>query len=219
MNAPLNWSDIATSGGFSTADVARLIGRPASTVAAWLRGSPPIIETDYEPLNGRPLLSFDALVEARAISHLLGEIKPARLRSIMREFRQKTGARHPLAKDQRFVTDGFRLFEVADDKLINVVNECYAEPTLLHPLLKGKVIYDNGAARYFMPDPDKLPLVRVDPRHAFGKPVVIDLNRVVTTSALADSATLEGVAEAADWFGVSEAAVEQALQFEQQLAA
>jgi uncharacterized protein (DUF433 family) len=219
MNAPLNWSDIAQSGGFTTTDVARLIGRPAASVSAWLRGSPPIIEADYEPLNGRPLLSFDALVEARAISHMLGEIKAPKLRRIMRDFRASTGLRHPLAKDQKFVSDGFRLFEVENDRLINVVNQVYAEPTLTLPLLKGRVVYDNGTARYFMPDPKKLPLVRIDPRHAFGKPVVVDSGRVVTTSAVADSAELEGAKETAEWFGIGKEAVRQAVEFEKRQAA
>jgi uncharacterized protein (DUF433 family) len=219
MNAPLNWLDIATSGGFTTSDVARLIGRPATTVASWLRGKPPIIEADYEPLNGRPLLSFEALVEARAISHLLGEIKKAKLARIMCEFRKVTGERHPLSKDQKFVTDGFRLFEIDDDRLVNVVNQVYAEPTLMRPLLKGRVVYDNGAARYFMPDPKKLPLVRVDPRHAFGKPVVIDAGRAVTTSAIAASVETEGLAETAEWYGISKPAVRQAVEFERRQAA
>lgn len=218
MNAPLNWSEIARAGGFSTSDVARLIHVPAATIASWLKGATPVIQPDYEPLNGRLLMSFDALIEARIIAHLTKEgLSVAKLRRIMQAFRETTGEPHPLSKDQKFVTDGFRVFEKEDEKYVNVVNQVYAEPTLTDPLVRGKVIYDGGAARRFFPDPSKLPLVCIDPRLAFGKPVVIENERVVTTTALADSAEEEGVDEAADWFEVSKNAVEQALQFQLQL--
>lgn len=219
MNAPLNWSEIARTGGFSTSDVARLVHVPAATITEWLKGAFPVILSDYEPLNGRLLMSFDALIEARAIAYFAHQLPVAKLRQIMRQFREVTGEAHPLAKDQKFVTDGFRLLEKDGEKYVNVVNQVYAEPTLTDPLVKGKVIYDNGAARYFMPDPLHLPLVRVDPRFAFGKPVIIDNGHVVTTAALAESAAEEGVAEAADWFEVSIAAVRQAQQFQQRQAA
>jgi uncharacterized protein (DUF433 family) len=219
MNAPLNWSDIASAGGFSTRDVARLLHVPVSAVASWLRGTNPVIMPDYEPLNGKALMSFDALVEARAIAHFAETLPVAKLRQIMTEYRAVTGERHPLSHDQHFVTDTFRILEVVGDRYVNVVNQVWAEPTLTEPLLRGQVKWDNGAARYFLPDPVNLPLVRIDPRYAFGKPVVVELHRVVTTSALADSANLEGVDEAADWFEVSASAVQQAQQYEKRLAA
>lgn len=219
MNAPLNWADIASAGGFSPRDVARLLHVPVSSVVSWLKGVNPVILPDYEPLNGRPIMSFDALVEARAIAHFAETLPLPRLREIMKEYRTVTQERHPLSHDKHFVTDKFRLLEVVGDKYVNVVNQVYAEPTLTEPLLRGQVVWDNGAARYFLPDPVNLPLVRVDPRFAFGKPVVVELNRVVTTSALADSANLEGVEEAADWFEVSTNAVQQAQQYEKRLAA
>ncbi|WP_168072821.1 hypothetical protein [Caulobacter sp. SSI4214] len=218
MNAPLNWSDIASAGGFSPVEVARLINVPISTLRSWLHGANPVIVPDYEPLNGRLLMSFDAFVEARAIAYFAEELPLQRLREIMREFRAVTGERHPLAKDQQFVTDKFRILEVVGDAYVNVVNQVYAEPTLMAPALRGQVVWDNGAARYFMPDPKNLPLVRVDPRHAFGRPVIIENGRVVTTSALADSAEDEGMEEAADWFEVSSEAVRQAQQFENRAA-
>jgi uncharacterized protein (DUF433 family) len=219
MNAPLNWSEIARAGGFSTSDVARLVHVPVATISTWLKGVHPVVLPDYEPLNGRLLMSFDALIEARAVAYFADQLPLAKLRGIMRHFREVTGEAHPLSKDQKFVTDGFRLFEKDGEKYVNVVNQVYAEPTLTDPLVKGKVVYDNGAARYFMPDPLNLPLVRIDPRFAFGKPVVVDNGHAVTTSALAESAAEEGVAEAANWFEVSVAAVEQAQKFQERQAA
>ena len=218
MNAPLKWTDITRAGGFSPVDVARFVHVPISTLRSWLHGPTPVILPDYEHLNGRALMSFDAFVEARAIAYFSDQLSLSRLREIMREFRAITGERHPLARDQRFVTDKFRILEVVGDAYVNVVNQVYAEPTLMAPALRGQVKWDNGAARYFMPDPKELPLVRIDPRHAFGKPVVVENDRVVTTAALADSAEDEGVEAAADWFEVSPEAVIQAQRFENRAA-
>jgi uncharacterized protein (DUF433 family) len=221
VNALLEWKRVGEAGGFTTVDIARLLGRSPSQIAAWLRGSPPLIEADYQPLHGRPVLSFDALVEARAISHFLGEgVKPARLRRIVAGLRRSTGAKHPLALDRQLVTDGFRLLELTDGgHLVNLANEVYAHQGLMRQALVGRVIYRGGQARFFEPDPVGAPLIRVDPRLAFGRPVIVERRRVVPTAAIADTAEDEGILEAASWFGVSENAVTQARDFERRLAA
>lgn len=214
MNAPLKWSDILLDGGFTTQEVARLLGRKTSEVASWLSGPEPIIARDYDDLNGHRVLSFAALVEARAVAYFLenGVAKRA-LRETMKSLRAK-GELHPLARDKDYVTDGFRMIEVDGSKLINLANDVYAHEELMKPALAGKVVFEHGRAATFYPDPDLAPLVQIDPRHAVGKPVVIDRGRVVATAALAASAEDEGIDGAADWFGVSHAAATQALAFE-----
>ena len=214
MNAPLKWSDILLEGGFTTHEVARLLGRSTAEVRSWLTGKNPIIARDYDELNGHHVMSFPALVEARAISYFVENGVPRHaLRDTMKGLRAK-GERHPLARDKSFVTDGFRLIEIEGDRLINLANDVYAHVDLMRPALAGRVIFEHGRAATFYPDPET-PLVRIDPRHAVGKPVVVDQGRVVATSALATTAEDEGVDEAADWYGVSHAAAEQALRFEQ----
>lgn len=218
MNALLPWADLASAGGFSTVEAARLIGRSPKDIAKWMKGKKPLLLPDYEPLNRRLLLSFDALVEARAIGHFLGQgFDPTRLRRLLTTIRERSGVRHPLARDQTTVTDGFRLIEANNDTLINLVNDVYMEPRLMKPALKGFVAFEGGRAAYLVPEPERAPLVRVDPHHAFGRPIIFDCGRVVTTLALADSAEDEGVEVAADWFGVSPAAAMQALEFERHL--
>ena len=214
MNAPLRWSDILHDGGFTTNQVATLLGRKASEVASWLAGKNPIIARDYDDLNGRHIMSFAALVEARAIAYLLEEgMARQKIRGLMVRLRSK-GDRHPLAHDKDFVTDGFRAFEIEDGRLIGLINDVYADTELMRPALAGKVKFEHGRAMTFYPDP-ATPLVRIDPRHAVGKPVIVDMGRVVATSALAASAEDEGVDEAASWFGVSPEAARQAAAFEQ----
>jgi hypothetical protein len=222
VNKLRDWREIGVAGGFTTEDVGRLLGIRPKVLGTWLRGERPLVHPDYEPINGSLILSFDALVEARAIAHFLEEgIDPGRLRQIMEGLRSSTGKIHPLASDRKLVTDGFRLLELTDDgRLVNLANEVYAHDDLIKPALIGRVIFEAGKARYFLPDPVGAPLVRVDPRLALGRPVVFEPGkRIVETAALAAAAEDEGLREAADWFDVSIDAAHQALQFERRLAA
>lgn len=214
MNAPLQWADILQDGGFTTTQVAALLDVRPADVSAWLRGPIPLIARDYEDMNGRHIMSFAALVEARALNYFLSSgVKRAILREAMQRMRD-AGERHPLARDKRFVTDGFRPFEDKGTVLVGLTNDVYANKELMKPALAGRVVFEHGRAQTFYPDADT-PLVRIDPRHAVGRPVVVDSGRIVATSALAASATDEGIEEAADWFGVSAEAVRQAQAFEQ----
>ena len=92
------------------------------------------------------------------------------------------------------------------------------EPDLMRPALEGRVVFNRGIAHYFEPYQD-LPLVRIDPRIAFGRPVVIDGTSATPTAKLAEVAENEGVEAAADWYLVSSEAVRQAADFDHRLAA
>lgn len=214
MNAPLKWSDILFDGGFTTSQVANLLGLRPTEVASWLRGKTPLIAKDYDDLNGRHVMSFAALVEARAVHYFLENgVSRRTLREAMKRMRS-SGERHPLARDKRFVTDGFRPFEDDGEQLIGLTNDVYASKELLKPALAGRVVFEHGRAQTFFPDPET-PLVRIDPRHAVGRPVVVDKGRIVSTTALAAAVEDEGVKEAAEWFGVSSEAARQAQAYEQ----
>ena len=221
MNAPLAWTEIARTGAFSTAQVARLIGRSPVEVASWLRGARPLILSDFDMINGHMIISFEALIEARAISHFIDEgFSKRKLRGILSDLRLKTANRHPLARDLSFVTDGFRMIERSDEgHLINLANDCYLEPELMRPALKGRVEFVAGKAAWLQPDPIDLPLIRIDPSKAFGRPVLVDSGRAVPTTAIATAAEDEGRAAAASWYEVSEEGVDQAVEFEHRLAA
>ncbi len=219
MGEVLSWRDIGNAGAFTTSQTARLIGREPSEVARWVRGLEPLIAPDYEPIGGRPILSFEALLEARLVSHMLREGVSLRLLRRVSEKLKKQGYLHPFAADREIVSDGFRLFESEDGRLINLVNECYAEPDLMRPALEGRVVFKRGVARYFEPFPKELPLVRIDPRVAFGRPIVVDEGSAAPTAKLAAAVVDEGIEATADWYLISSEAVRQATEFEQRLAA
>ncbi len=220
MNAPMPWTMLVTAGAFTTDQVAHLTGGTARGVGAWLRGKHPLIISDYEPIEGRRLLSFEGLIEARAIAYLLDQgLTTRRLRTMMAELRRKYGERHPLARKHAITTTGDRVFEEDRGRLINLLNDCYADPDLMRPALRGRVVFEGNRALYLEPEPNVLPMVRIDPQRAFGRPVVVDKGIAVPTTTLAEMAAEDGNANAADWFGVSEDAVRQAVEFEQHLAA
>lgn len=220
MESPSSWIELGRRGAFTTSQVGRLIGVDPRKVASWIDGRPPLIVADFDRIAGRIALSFDALVEARAVAYLLAEgVSSRRLRSLMKTLRKRHGDQHPLARERALVTDGATTYEMDDGKFINLLNDCYASEEIIRPSLAGRVVFKGGRAAWLEPYPAELPLVRIDPQRAFGRPVVVDGRVAVPTETLTKAAETEGVEEAGDWFGVSVDAVEQAVTFEERLAA
>jgi uncharacterized protein (DUF433 family) len=137
----------------------------------------------------------------------------------MSVLRTRTELRHPLSRKQAITTTGTTAFEEEDGKYIDLLKECYAHPELIRPALRGRVEFGTSGPLYLEPDPKVFPLVRIDPRRAFGRPVIVEGDVAVPTTTLAEAAGAEGAAGASDWFGVSESAVQQAVDFENRLAA
>lgn len=220
MQTPDAWIELGRRGAFTTSQVARLIGVTADQVASWLSGHPPLIESDLPQIAGRLAVSFDGLVEARAIAYLLREGIPRRkLALAMQAMRGRWSDPHPLARERAIITDGAAVLEVDGDRIIDLLHDAYMLPETLQSGLAGRVIFKSGRAAWLEPYPGDLPLVRIDPARAFGRPVVVEQSCTVPTATLADAAKLEGRSEAADWYGVSEEAVSQAVKFEERLAA
>lgn len=220
MKTPYDWIELGRRGAFTTSQVGNLIGVEPNKVASWLSGSPPLIRSDLPVIAGRLAISFDGLVEARAIAHLLGEGIPRRkLAHTMEALRQRWRDPHPLARERALVTDGVAVLELDGRDVVDLRDEAYVLAETLRPSLAGRVMFRSGRAAWLEPFPEELPLVRIDPNRAFGRPVVVQDKIAVPTSTLAESAKVEGTEEAADWFGISPLAVEQAVEFEKRLAA
>jgi len=220
VQTPSNWIELGRRGAFTTTQVAALLGVEPGRVASWLTGNPPLIETDLPSVAGRIALSFDGLVEARAISYLLTEGVPRRrLAKAMKAMRERWHDPHPLARERKLTTDGSAVLELHGEKIIDLLTDAYLHPEVLRPALSGRVIFKSGRAAWLEPFPEELPLVRIDPAKAFGRPVVVENLIAVPTETLAASAEVDGLMDAADWFGVSEGAVTQAVAFEHRIAA
>lgn len=220
MQTPSNWIELGRRGAFTTTQVAVLLGVEPARIASWITGNPPLIASDLPSVAGRIALSFDGLVEARAINYLLAEgISRRRLATAMKAMRQRWRDPHPLARERQLTTDGSAVLELQGEKIIDLLTDAYLHPEALRPALAGRVVFKSGRAAWLEPYPAEMPLVRIDPARAFGRPVVVEESTTVPTETLAASAEVDGVVEAADWFGVSEGAVTQAVAFEQRIAA
>ena len=220
MQTPSDWIELGRRGAFTTTQVAVLLGVEPTKVVSWLSGNPPLIQTDLPSVAGRIALSFDGLVEARAVSYLLAAGVPRRrLGKAMKAMRQRWADPHPLARERTLITDGAAVLELNGERIIDLLTDAYLHPEVLGPALAGRVVFKSGRAAWLEPYPEEMPLVRIDPSRAFGRPVVVEQATSVPTETLANSALVDGPAEAADWFGVTGAAVDQAVAFEQRIAA
>jgi hypothetical protein len=220
VHTPSNWIELGKRGAFTTTQVAVLLEVEPSRVASWLSGNPPLIASDLPSVAGRIALSFDGLVEARAINYLLAEgVSRRRLAKAMKAMRERWADPHPLARERKLTTDGSAVLELQGEKIIDLLTDAYLHPELIRPALSGRVIFKSGRAAWLEPFPNEMPLVRIDPTRAFGRPVVVEQSTAVPTETLAASAKVDGATEAADWFGVSAGAVAQAVAFEQRIAA
>lgn len=220
MHTPNDWIELGRRGAFTTTQVAVLLGVEPTRVASWLSGSPPLIKTDLPSVAGRLALSFDGLIEARAVNYLLAEgVTRRKLAKAMAAMRSRWNDPHPLARERQLTTDGAAVLELEGEKIVDLLTDAYLHPEVLRPALFGRVVFKSGRAAWLEPYPEDLPLVRIDPARAFGRPVIVEEQAAIPTETLATSANVDGVDEAADWFGVSEGAVHQAIAFEKRIAA
>src|SRR3989338_10092334 len=104
MNAISPWRIASHEGAFTTGQVGRLVGRDTAEIAKWTRGSHPLILSDYEPLDGRIVLSFDALIEARLVSHMRRQgVALKTLRNVSKRLKVASNAKHPFSMYRKFV--------------------------------------------------------------------------------------------------------------------
>lgn len=135
-------------------------------------------------IGGQPYLSFLNLVEAHVLSSIrrVEEIPLPRVRKALRFIAEKFGTAHPLAYES-FATDGVDLFVEKFGTLVNVTAE--GQTSIREAIAQSlrRVEYGEGhlAQRLFpvvratTPHErvDRLPkIVVIDPKLAFGRPVV-----------------------------------------------
>jgi len=225
--------DPLNSGFFTLREAARLIGPQAGRqIAYWLNGRKagrlgPVIQRDFAGSE----LSFLDLMEARFIAHFRSHgVSMATIRCAAGRLRAEWGVPHPfaMANSTRYLTDRRHIFlqaardvgdtapltvNLANNQLVMwaVIEASIAEGVSFHPV--------SGEAMRWHPRPATFPGVRVDPCLAFGQPVIGD--KPVPTATLFRQWQAEGgdFQRVAYWFRVPEGDVEQAVAFEQSLAA
>lgn len=210
-------------------EAAHIAGTTAAALARWI--SPYKEERHYaapreaEPLiitpprwDGERTLSFLNLIEARLVVQYRGlSVSLEAIRKAANYAREEFGDLHPL-RTRRFVTDGVGLFQRVQEAegVLGLVSFSgrgqLAWPEAIESFLQS-IDFDEyeRAVRWWLRGRGRL--VLVDPRYAFGQPVVAE--RYIRTEILVERFEVgEDVEEVAEDFRISKEAVEEAIRFE-----
>lgn len=234
MSAPAEAKDDPLFAGFYTLkDAARLLQMDGGhrRLQGWLNGwrgskSGPVIKRDFEGAT----ISFLDLMEIRFVQHFRRQDVPMQtIRRAAQMLRSDWGERHPLAfaNSEKYVTDRRRIFAQAaeqegDRRTWDVASNQYEMWVALENVIAKGVTFDPSShlATSWQPLRAEFPGVVVDPRMAFGRPVVSG-DRPTPTAALFRQWRAENgnVDQVARWFKVEPSAVDEAVGFELSLAA
>lgn len=224
MGAQKTHTDPLLAGFFSVADAARFVGVPPQLIRGWLNGyansdSGPIVHRDFE---GTRTVSFLDLMELRFIAIFRAQKVPMQtLRRAAMKARKDWGVNHPLAlSSEKYVTDRRSVFaraaEESDDPVTwDMATGQHEMWVTIEQTIERGVEFDPKTylARIWHPKISQFPNVVIDPRLAFGRPVIA--GTMVPTSVLFRQWKAEGSKDiVAKWFDVSPAAVTTAIEYE-----
>ncbi len=219
-------------GIYSVPEVARLTGISPSKIRRWVRGyrvvggqeqRPPVIESDYEPIENKTALSFLDLIEVRFVDSFRRHgVSWRSIRIASRKAAALLDTAHPFAK-RRFFTDGREILtrvaeESKEPELLNLVRDQYEIDAVVSPLLVGDLEF-NGldmAERWWPRGKDAG--VVIDPARNLGKPIV-DRYGVPTEVLSRQCETVGSIEVVAEWYEVDADTVRRAVEFENSLAA
>lgn len=230
MNATANidWDTVGRIGLYTVPMASRLLGESGIKIRSWLDGYPnsnaaPIILRQLPPINGRTVLGFLDLVEARFVKHFadLG-LSPQSIRKVAEKLRARHNTDHPFATNKRFRTDGKAIMmetvESEEEKrILNLMNDNFEMEAVIAASLFDSILYAEDLACRWHPLAD-LPLVVLDPQYAFGRPVV-EGAWVPTDTLFGAFQAEKSVALVAEDFDLDKEAVNQAIAFEERLRA
>lgn len=216
---------------YSTVEAAHYLRIPANTIRSWVYGR------DYEtaagakraralvpPADARGMLSFVNVLEL----HVLGAIRREhhvdmkRVRTALEFLQEKFGSEHPLV-DEAMETDGKSLFVKKYGTLINASQEGQgAMVEILEAHLRRIERDEDGLAIRLFPftrrGTDSPRIVSIDPRVAFGRPVIVGSR--ITTADVADRFKAgESPADLAKDYGRSQEEIWEAIRCELETAA
>lgn len=217
-------------------EAARYTGVPFFTLRSWVSGrsyatdgglkhSKPLI---IRPSGAEGLLSFTNLIEAHVLNAIRRKHSVAmpRVRKALDFLGRKFDSKHPLAEHD-FETNGVDLFIEKFGELINVSQGGQiAMKEILHAYLQRIERNEEGLAKQLFPFTriasnghfDDPKIVAINPRIAFGKPVIDGTG--IPTSIIAERyKTGESISEIADDYGRELIEIEEAIRCEFELQA
>ncbi len=210
-------------------EAAHYTGVPTGTLRGWVTGrtyqtaeghtrSEPLV---LLPQKGVPMLSFINLIEVHVLSAIRREHRIAmpRIRMALDYLSRQFHSKHPLAEHD-LDTDGIDLFVEKYGELINISRGGQlAIKEILKVYLQRIERDENGLARQLFPftravsDINDPKVVGINPRIAFGKPVVAGTG--VPTSIIAERyKTGESISDIADDYRLQPGEIEEAIRYE-----
>ena len=233
MNTAARANDQLAGGFYTVSEAARILQiENGRRVYGWLAGhvgvkADAVIKRDYEPLGGAQELSFSDLMEIRFINHFRKQGVPLQtLRKIAEKARKDLNQRHPFALSPvKFLTDRKRVFsqvvsETGDKRTLDILGDQYEMYDVIEAVLAKYVAFHpvTGLAENFKPLGANCPNVIVDPRFAYGKPV-ISARRIPTAALYRQLRAERGdIKRVAEWYKVKQSEVTEAAEFETRLA-
>jgi uncharacterized protein (DUF433 family) len=222
-------------GVYSLAEAARLTKITRHRISRWTRGytfisneklrySPPVIGIDLKEVPGEPPpLSFLDLLEVRFLEAFLKHgIKWKTIRIASQKAADLLNRLHPFST-YKFKTDGRTILmetmrEDEDRVLLDLVKDQYVFEQIIGPFLYQGIEYNDRDEPYRWWPLGEHRSVVIDPRRAFGAPIVVPSG--VPTKILAGGFKAEGsLSFVARWYDVTPEEVKDAVDFEEQLAA
>lgn len=217
-------------------EASRYTGVPINTLRTWISGRSYPTESGKKfskPLIIRPnkadaLVSFTNLIEAHVLNAIRRKhtIAMPRVRNALDYLSRKLHSQNPLA-EYDFETDGIDLFIEKSGILINAsLGGQFAMKEILQVYLKRIERDENGIARQLFPFTrlasdgrgDDPRIVAINPRIAFGKPVISGTG--IPTATIAERYKMgESILEIADDYRREPNEVEEAIRCELELQA
>jgi uncharacterized protein (DUF433 family) len=216
-------------GLYTPTEASLLTGVSIGRIRRWLAGyryatrkgqrkQKPLWPSDLPSINGTLMLSFNDLMEIRAVRQFLeAGLSLQKMRRAFDELRKVSGFRYPFSREA-VVTDGVELFRktVVDGttslyELSRARN--YAFPEVILANLKKGVVFDREILVRWRPDPDLSSAIVVDPAVAQGQPIVQGTR--IPANVLSRALRVEGdLKRVGEWYNVDPAIVQQAVEFE-----
>ncbi|MCK1403934.1 hypothetical protein [Bradyrhizobium sp. 76] len=223
-----DWRKAGDVGLYTVPMAARILNEEGGRIRAWINGAvnseaPPIIQRQLPMANGRTVLGFLDLIEARFIKHFKDlRLSSQTIRKIAERLRARHHTDHPFATNKAFRTDGKTiLMEIAEEeekKILNLLNDNFEMGPIVEQSLFDSILYADDLAYRWHPSPKSHPRVVLDPNFAFGRPVLEGI--WVPTDTLHFAFTAEGdeIAVAED-FEIRADQVREAVSYEESLRA
>ena len=221
------------TGIYTVPEAARLTRISTGRIRRWLRGykfhtkkkehhSKALWHGQLEPIDRSLALGFLDLIEIRFVDAFLkAGVSWKMIRKAHEKGSETFGTNHPFCT-QGFTTDGREIFvelhkETGERTLMEIVSSQHVFVQIIKPFLK-ELEFDSEHTLVRWKPPTSRHLVVLDPARNFGRPIVA--RHGVPTEILARAAQVsESLEEVSRWYEVPRAEIEDAIEFEQQLAA